>query len=251
VKRLGGIVGTVVTVTLLIGGATLWDVAFRSPPVDLRPLPSGLVAADSSAGRQLLTDNRFTADYESLTRSFQSQSRAAFCGVASAVVVLNALREQSPHLTQTTFFTAAASRVRSPLRVTLQGMSLAQLAALLRAHSADATLFYASGTDIDAFRAVAQENLHTRGDFVLVNYERAVLGQGETGHISPLAAYNEQTDRLLILDVAAYKYPPVWVSTQALWNAMNTLDRASGRTRGFVVVKEEHPGEANRKHGGP
>ena len=71
---------------------------------------------------------------------------------------------------------------------------------------------------------------------MLVNYQRAVLGQGETGHISPIAAYNAQADRFLVLDVAAYKYPPVWVTTQDLWNAMNTIDPASGRSRGFVVV---------------
>jgi hypothetical protein len=44
-----------------------------------------------------------------------------------------------------------------------------------------------------------------------VNYQRGALGQKESGHISPLAAYNAASDRFLILDVAAYKYPPVWV----------------------------------------
>jgi hypothetical protein len=46
---------------------------------------------------------------------------------------------------------------------------------------------------------------------MLVNYERAALGQAKTGHISPIAAYNAKADRLLVLDVATYKYPPVWV----------------------------------------
>jgi Phytochelatin synthase len=72
---------------------------------------------------------------------------------------------------------------------------------------------------------------------MLVNYERAALSQDKTGHISPIAAYNAKTDRLLILDVATYKYPSVWVSTEALWKAMNTVDSASGRSRGFAVVR--------------
>ena len=118
------------------------------------------------------------------------------------------------------------------------GMSLAQLGDLLRAHGMEATVFYASETSVDAFRSLAQENLKTTGDFLLVNYQRATLGRAETGHISPLAACNAATDRLLILDVAAYKYPPVWVSTEALWNAMNTVDSSSGRARGFIVVRE-------------
>ena len=105
----------------------------------------------------------------------------------------------------------------------------------MRANGANATVTYASDSNIDRFRAIARENLQTPHDFMLVNYERAALGQSKSGHISPLAAYDEQTDRLLILDVAAYKYPPVWVTTADLWNAMNTVDPASNRTRGFVV----------------
>lgn len=196
-----------------------------------------MISLESATGAQLLTESRFTADYDDLTRSFESQSRAAYCGVASSVVVLNALRLQ-PGLTQSTFFDDAAVRVRSPLRVTLGGMTLAQLGELLRAHGVRATVTHASDTDVSAFRAIIQQNLQTADDYALVNYERAVLGQTASGHISPLAAYDAQTDRLLILDVAAYKYPPVWVATQDLWNAMNTIDTTSGRTRGFVVVRE-------------
>ena len=44
------------------------------------------------------------------------------------------------------------------------------------------------------------------------------------GHISPLAAYDADTDRFLILDVSRFKYPPVWVGTAELFTAMNTTD---------------------------
>ena len=63
------------------------------------------------------------------------------------------------------------------------------------------------------------------------------MGQEKGGHISPLAAYNSKADRFLILDVARYKYPPVWVSTSDLFAAMNTTDSDNdNKTRGFVVV---------------
>ncbi|MGB6297273.1 MAG: phytochelatin synthase family protein, partial [Rivularia sp. (in: cyanobacteria)] len=58
------------------------------------------------------------------------------------------------------------------------------------------------------------------------------------GHISPLAAYNKETDRFLILDVSRYKYPPVWVKAEDLWKAMNTKDSVSDKTRGFVLVSK-------------
>jgi hypothetical protein len=212
-------------------------VAFHVPSSDRLPLPSGLIAAESDGGQQLLEEHEYLTDYESLARTFETQSRPGYCGVASAVAVVNALHDLQPRLTQSTFFTKPASKVRASLQVTFGGMSLGQLAALLRAHGLEATVSYASDTNLETFRAMAKQNLRTEGDMLLVNYQRAVLGQEEMGHISPIAAYNAATDRLLVLDVATYKYPPVWVSTEAMWRAMSTTDSASGRTRGFVVVR--------------
>jgi hypothetical protein len=236
-KRAVRIVGVALVVLSTLAGVGVWNVAFHTPSPQLLPLPAGLIAAESPAGKEFLADKDFMADYKELTRNFESQSRPAYCGVATSVVVLNALRSSEPRLTQSTFFTDTASKVRGPLQVTFGGMSLSQLSDLLRAHGAEVTTYYASDTTPAAFRSLAQQNLRTSGDYLLVNYQRAVLGQKETGHISPIAAYNTAADRLLILDVAAYRYPPAWVSTEALWNAMNTVDTASGRTRGFVVVR--------------
>ena len=62
-------------------------------------------------------------------------------------------------------------------------------------------------------------------------------GQQIGGHISPLGAYDEKKDRFLILDVARYKYPPVWVKASDLFDAMNTTDASNGgKTRGYVVA---------------
>jgi glutathione-S-conjugate glycine hydrolase len=224
------------TLAIVGAGIAVWDLAFRAPAQDPLPLPPALIAAESPAGQSLLVDRAYLADYESLRRAFEPQSRRAYCGVASAVIVLNALRGSSA-ATQSNFFTDAASGVRNSLQVTFGGMSLGELAALLRAHGVDATAHYASNTTVDQFRTLASQNLATPGDYLLVNYQRAALGQEKIGHISPVAAYNAAADRFLLFDVASYHYPPVWVSTEALWQAMNTIDDASGRTRGFIVVK--------------
>ena len=46
-----------------------------------------------------------------------------------------------------------------------------------------------------------------------------------------------KSDRFLILDVARYKYPPVWVTASDLFAAMNTTDAANNnKTRGYVLV---------------
>lgn len=240
-KRLLKILSVGFAILLVATVAGVSHLAFRNPPFDPRPLPDSLISIESTAGQALLAKSYFVADYERLIESFVPQSRAAFCGVATSVVVLNALRRPEPRFTQSMFFTDSARRIRGPLRVTFAGMNLAQLRDLLRAHGLETTLSYASDVDIGVFRSTAQENLSTSGDFLLVNYQRAKLGQGEMGHISPIAAYHAETDRLLILDVAAHNYPPVWVPTRTLWNAMNTVDTLAGRSRGFIVVREGTP----------
>jgi Phytochelatin synthase len=98
-------------------------------------------------------------------------------------------------------------------------------------------LIYAADIDIEQFRFLAQKNLKNPRDLVLVNYRRPALKQTGGGHISPIAAYHQPSDRFLILDVAAYRYPPVWVRTEELWKGINSLDQTSNRSRGLIAVQ--------------
>ena len=75
---------------------------------------------------------------------------------------------------------------------------------------------------------------------MIVSFLRKALGEQIGGHISPLGAYDEKSDRFLILDVARYKYPPVWVKTEDLFEAMNTPDPDNdNKTRGYVLISGE------------
>ncbi|MEG4397179.1 phytochelatin synthase family protein [Microcoleus sp. BROC3] len=132
----------------------------------------------------------------------------------------------------------STNRTRSSYAVTFSGMTLDELAALLRSHNVKVEVYHASDTTLNQFRSQAKANLTRSGDYIIVNYQRSVLGQGKSGHISPLAAYHEPSDRFLIEDVASYKYPPVWASTENLWKAMNTTDSTSKKTRGYLVVRQ-------------
>lgn len=232
-RRTGRALAIAVSALALLAGGAVWQLAFRAPSVDLLPLPERLVSLTAAEGRRMLDESPASADYQPLTRAFESQRRPAFCGVASSIAVLNALRPSAPRLTQASFF----ADLPTEMQVTFSGMTLQQLGALLRKHGAEVEIVFAADASLDAFRVVARENLSRSGDYVLVNYQRASLGQRGGGHISPLAAYSAATDRFLILDVAAYRYPPTWVSAVDLWHAMNTVDSASGRTRGFAVVR--------------
>ena len=203
------------------------------PRLDPRPLPGSLIAATSEAGRALLDDADALADYEQLSESFQQQRLISYCGVASGAIVLNAMGKD---VSQRNFFTDEASRVRSRLRVMLGGMSLPDFASLLDAHGARVSARHAKASSVEEFRAVVERNLSNKDDYLLVNYQREILGQERVGHISPLAAYDRDSDRVLILDTAGYKYPPTWVTIESLFVAMSTVDSASGKTRGFLEI---------------
>ena len=71
---------------------------------------------------------------------------------------------------------------------------------------------------------------------VIVNFNRASLGQEGEGHFSPLVAYDAASDSFLILDVARYKYPPAWVNFTDLDISMRTVDPDSGLSRGVLIV---------------
>ncbi|KIZ05292.1 hypothetical protein MNEG_2666 [Monoraphidium neglectum] len=118
------------------------------------------------------------------------------------------------------------------------GMTLAQLSALLSSHnnvSAQAT--HASDLPLDAFRKLLRTNVASPSDRLLVNYNRPEVGQQGGGHISPVAAYSQLTDRALVMDVARYRYPASWVAVPDLWRAALAVDSASGLSRGVVVVR--------------
>lgn len=51
------------------------------------------------------------------------------------------------------------------------------------------------------------------------------MGKVGGGHFSPLGAYHASTDSFLIVDVAKYKYPPVWVAAETLFSSLATVDK--------------------------
>lgn len=216
-----------------------WNAAV--PRMDPQPLPAGLIDLGTSEGQALLSRAEDAADHAALARHFQPQRLNSYCGVASGVAVLAAL---GVPVTQAGFFDAGARSVRPRWRVVLAGMALDELGGLLDAHGASVSVRHADAFDAQAFRKVVARNLSRPGDYLIVNYDRQVLGQDGSGHISPLAAYDGRTDMVLVMDTAAYKYPQTWVPLDRLHAAMATRDPASDRMRGYVEVRGLDEGAA-------
>jgi hypothetical protein len=220
--------------------------ASRSSIAQTLGLTPNLIKFNSPDGEKLFLDSHAKEDYFPLSVQFVTQDNQAFCGVASMVMVLNALGIPAPkafdssnyhYFTQNNFFdNAQTHQVLSPEVVSRRGMTLLQLSQFLEAYPVKATVYYGGDVTLDEFRSLVVQNLGESNNFVLVNYFRSAIGQEGGGHISPVAAYNKETDRFLILDVSRYKYPPIWVKASELWEAIRTVDRTSGKTRGFVLV---------------
>jgi hypothetical protein len=210
------------------------------------PLPPGLIGLDSEEGEALLFEAEARAAYLPLSLQFVTQSNQAFCGVASTIMVLNALKVPAPETAawkpfaafdQDNIFNDATEAVVPRAVIEKRGMTLTQLAGLSGVFGLKAEIHHASDSTVRDFRRLASEALDSGDRYVLVNYLRLAIGQERFGHISPLGAYDADSDRFLILDVSRYKYPPVWVETAALFAAMNTIDKDNeSKSRGFVII---------------
>mmetsp|Transcript_30067 Transcript_30067/g.101368 ORF Transcript_30067/g.101368 Transcript_30067/m.101368 type:complete len:240 (-) Transcript_30067:47-766(-) len=212
------------------------------------PPPSNAVALNTSAGLDLLFGSGDLGRYVQVASHHATQQTQALCGVASAVIVLNALPrlEQAPvdaafapfpYWTQDAFLAdECVTGVHDPN----YGSTLGNLAEMLRkcVDGLVVEAFHADGWNATAetFRDILAGALG-REAYVVANFFRGGLGEdGGYGHFSPIVAFNRQHDMALVLDVARYKYGPLWVPLAELAAAMDTFDSSSGKQRGCLVL---------------
>lgn len=229
-------------------GPALLGLALSMPgaQAEVLQLPDSLAGFSTPAGERYFGESEGKAAYFPLAAAFVTQKTQSFCGVASIVMVLNALEVPAPAVpeyepyrtfTQDNLLDDKTEAVLPREVLAKMGMTLDQIGGILATKAITATVVHASDSTVDAFRTEAGSALSQPGHFIIVNYLRKAIGQERGGHISPLAAYDAKADRFLVLDVARYKYPPVWVTAADLFGAMNTIDGDNqNRTRGFVLV---------------
>lgn len=210
-------------------------------PVPL-PLPDHMIALASPEGIALLESSPFAGDYLRLAPHLVSQESPKFCGPATIAMCLNALHltppqgagAVRPRFTQRNIFTPETSALRSQEEVMHEGMGLEVLARFVDAHGGRADVRFAEHSSLDEFRAAAFRVLADPRRFLVVNYLRPVLRQEGRGHTSPIAAYDVDSDRFLMLDVSRVSYTPAWVKACDLFKAMDT--RAGRNTRGYAII---------------
>lgn len=209
------------------------------------PIPSHLFTLSHPIGQQRLLDSSYRQAYFPLATYFETQRNQAYCSVATSVIVLNAMElprpasalyPDFPFFTQDNFFDGIDARIAQPEVVAKEGMTLDQLSTVLSHHAVTVQKIPGDTLELPAFRELLKTHLRESNRFVLLNFNRRLIGQKGGGHWSPLAAYHAASDSALLMDVARYKYPPVWVPLADLLAAAQDPDSVSNQPRGVVVV---------------
>ena len=126
------------------------------------------------------------------------------------------------------------------------GITFTTFACLAKCQGLDVRTTFGSNSTVDEFRMVVKEQTScsssssTPTSFLIVSYDRSVVGQTGTGHFSPIGAYDETSDHVLVLDTARFKYGPHWIPLPLLFEAMLPIDPDSGKSRGYVILGYDH-----------
>lgn len=211
-------------------------------------IPNHLFTLSHPIGQQRLIQSDYRQAYWPLATYFETQRNQAYCSVATSVIALNALGlprpattlyPDFPFFTQQDFFAVVDKRIADPEVVSKEGMTLDQLATVLGQYPVHIDKVSADTLDANQLRQLLKKHLREQDRFVLFNFNRRFIGEVGGGHWSPLAAYHEASDSVLLMDVARYKYPPVWVPLADLLRGAQDPDSVSGKARGLLVVTKK------------
>ncbi|KAM7527325.1 hypothetical protein LguiB_030735 [Lonicera macranthoides] len=210
-----------------------------------RTLPSPpAVEFSSPQGKQLFVEALEGGNVEGffkLISYYQTQSEPAYCGLASLAMVLNALAIDPGRKWKGPWrwFDDSMLDCCEPLvKIKAEGISFGKLACLAHCNGAEVQAFRSNESTLDDFRRYVIQCADSEDCHMITSYHRGHFKQTGTGHFSPIGGYHAGRDMVLILDVARFKYPPHWVPLKLLWEAMDTIDDATGHRRGFMMISK-------------
>ena len=212
-----------------------------------RPDQPTPIAINNADGQGLFEASKEKGAFWRAYRFFEQQETQTFCGVASSVIALNSLAIPGPVaipalankklFTQGSFFTPKTEAIRPVEKVRKTGYPLAQLGDTIRTHGVKVTTVHVvDGFSTKRMRQELCEAIRNENALVIINYFRPYVGQQGGGHFSLIGAYEEKTDRFLIMDVNRINHPSVWIRAQHLYNALNTVDKEVKMNRGYLIV---------------
>ncbi|MCM8540202.1 MAG: phytochelatin synthase family protein [Lentisphaeraceae bacterium] len=198
--------------------------------------PKQTIVLSSPEGQELW-GNVNKEKFEQLKKYWEPQ-RPSYCGVCSAVIVTNTLKN-GKKLNQDNFFTPQVEAVIKPATVSKMGMTLRELQTTIASINPQFKVekYYSHISGLDLF--IHQlKNYKSNNDFAIVNFSRrSIAGEGMySGHFSIVAGYDEKTRMVLILEVNGGK-ESFWIKDKDLFTAMLAIDPVSKIPRGWLMVQ--------------
>lgn len=201
---------------------------------------------DSPEGIARLQRSEAKENLWKLLRFYEAQSRPTYCSVATTVIAFNALSIEAPEskflgkyrlFTQEEFFSDNVLAAIDRNEVQKRGMSLDDLTTVLGTFPVKVSKYEAQELSQEEVLRSIVSALENPNQVVLALYQRREVNQEGGGHWSPIAAYDSESDSFLILDVARFKYPPVWMNASKFINSMQTVNN-NNKSRGFIIIEK-------------
>lgn len=225
-------------------------------PEDIGYKNSDIVFWSSKEGLKRFK-NSYNSHFFKLAHHYNPQNYSVSCGIASAVIIINAIYRElgvkMPYhhkksvgsdkrklyfgyekFTEDDFFNEEVDKIRSKEDILGQNNDckfdfgingVKQYSEMLNSHkNINSKPFVIDESyDIKKFRQDIKKILSSKNNYIIVMH---------SGHVSPIVAFDEQTDSLLLLDVAAHLNEWFWIDLKALHK--NLLE--SPKYHGYVIV---------------
>lgn len=177
------------------------------------------------------------------------------CSLASAAMVMNAVRSQLKLTANHALVTqdGLLSRVndkawRVNVRQGGQGMTLDQLKRMMikalqvyHVHGATVEAVHLNGhskQNEQQLRKTLLESERTAQVYIIPNFnQKFFTGQTSVGHFSPIGGYDAAKRQVLIMDTDREFYEPYWVPEKLLFDSMATFDKEAHHHRGYLVIR--------------
>ena len=230
-----------------------------------------IIKFNEKLSNKFLTRTKYKNTFFYLAPHYIPQQHITTCGIASAIILLNAIYcyknikkpfdlKSSILFSDTkkkfgnfiwneqNFFNKETNKIINKKIIIGEklvnnslnlGVSLQQLTDALNTHDVVAQCFHinkVSKKNIDIFRKQIKNIFLKSNKYIIVNYNIKIQFPSlDGGHFSPIAAYDEKSDYILVLDTWSSFTPWVWIKLIDLYKSMNTLD--NNNYRGFISVE--------------
>ena len=222
------------------------------------PLPKNLLDYRSSESRTRLfrtLQTGYAVPFLSLSSCYNTQSKLTYSGLNTLAIILNSLqidprrkwksiwRWYTDELLDNCFY---KDGIKGP------GTTIDEFVYLAKCNGAIATIVRPNNS-IGHFEKFVQNlervctgerqasdknsNDEIPKELMAISYSREAVEQIGDGHYSPIAALDRETNSVLMLDTARYKYPPHWIPVELIFQAMLPIDTVTGKSRGYIVLE--------------